>query len=182
MQIDIAIFYFLNNLAGVSPLTDAIILFFAEYLAYILIVIFFSLLIYLFYKKFNYISLMVNSFLSTAISMGLLSIIHLLYHRARPFLTYQVHHLNWWPLTETGYSFPSKHVTFFFALATAVYLYNKKWGIWFFIASILMGVARVAAGVHYPSDILGGMIIGIFVAYVIYYFAEKRRTKKIPKV
>ena len=50
-------------------------------------------------------------------------------------------------------------------MATAVYLYNKKWGIGFFIATILITMSRVIAGVHYPSDILDGAAIGILVAY-----------------
>ena len=37
----------------------------------------------------------------------------------------------------------------------------KKLGKFFYVATILMTLARIAAGVHYPSDILAGMIIGI---------------------
>mgnify|MGYP001558745976 FL=1 len=76
-------------------------------------------------------------------------------------------------LTESSWSFPSGHATFFFALATAVYFYNKKWGIGFFIATIFITVSRVIAGIHYPSDIIGGAFIGILVAYATYYFTVR---------
>jgi len=58
-------------------------------------------------------------------------------------------------------------------MATVVYLYNKKWGIGFFIATILITLGRVMAGVHYPSDILGGALVGVAVAYTVLYLTRK---------
>ena len=55
----------------------------------------------------------------------------------------------------------------------AIYFYNKKWGIVFFVAAILMALARIVAGVHYPLDILGGAAVGILSAYAVFYFAKK---------
>jgi len=104
---------------------------------------------------------------------GVTELIRFFYHRLRPFVTYQAHQL----LSGNEWSFPSGHSAFFFAMATAIYLYNKKWGIGFFLAAILMNISRVIAGVHYPSDIIGGAIIGIIVAYVVFYFAERTKLK-----
>lgn len=70
------------------------------------------------------------------------------YHRPRPFLTHQMQPL----LSENSWSFPSGHAAPFFALAAAVFLANKKWGTVFFAGVILMGIGRVAAGVHYPKN------------------------------
>ena len=96
-------------------------------------------------------------------------LVRLAYHRPRPFSALSVQQL----LTNDAWSFPSGHAAFFFALATVAYLYNKKWGIAFLIAAILIGLARIAAGIHYPSDILGGALIGIGVAYATFYIAHK---------
>ena len=52
-------------------------------------------------------------------------------------------------------------MTLFFALATAVWFANRKWGAWYFILATLMGIARIYAGVHWPLDIIGGAAIGI---------------------
>ncbi len=71
------------------------------------------------------------------------------------------------PIYEKNWSFPSGHAAFFFALSTAVYFYNKKWGVFFFIASSLLSIGRIMGGVHYPSDILGGAIIGVLCAYLV---------------
>jgi undecaprenyl-diphosphatase len=97
---------------------------------------------------------------------GVTEIIRFFYHRPRPFLTYHVHQL----IPETSYSFPSGHSTFFFAFSYAVYLYNKKWGIWFLSATTVLTIARIMAGVHYPSDIVGGIILGTLVAKISFTY------------
>ena len=161
-NLDTSTFFLLNNFTGSIPLTDTLILFFATYVAYLLPIL---LLVLLFRtrsslkEKFTMVSVVLLSALIAR--LGVTEIIRLFYHRPRPFLTYQVHQL----IPENSYSFPSGHATFFFALSATIYMYNKKWGITFFIAATLMGIARVMAGVHYPSDIIGGMVIGIAVAY-----------------
>lgn len=71
------------------------------------------------------------------------------------------------PLGCTGsYSFPSNHALNNFAAATFYYrLYpNLKW-ILFTVAS-LVSISRVYLGLHYPSDILGGALLGIIFGYI----------------
>jgi undecaprenyl-diphosphatase len=51
-----------------------------------------------------------------------------------------------------------------FAAATVLLLYNKTWGILAFFIAILIAFSRLYLYVHYPSDILAGMIIGILIA------------------
>jgi len=170
MTLDTQLFYLLNGLSGQSPFLDEVIVFFASYLAYILIALF---LVFLFFSQYTKREKM-QIFLVTVISafvarFGITEIIRFFYHRPRPFLDLPVHQL----LTENSWSFPSGHATFFFALATAVYLYHKKLGIIFFIATILMTASRVIAGIHYPSDIIGGALIGIIVAHGVFYFYRK---------
>ena len=84
-------------------------------------------------------------------------------------MTYDINYL----IDKNDWSFPSGHSTFFFALAATVYFYNKKWGWWFFLAAIIINISRVIAGVHYPSDILGGAIIGILVAYFVFTIVNR---------
>ena len=170
MTLDTQLFYLLNNVAGQSPLFDGIIVFLASYLAYILIVLFLALLFFSQYPKRDKLQILLIIGISAVIArFGITELIRFFYHRPRPFLTLPVHQL----LTDSAWSFPSGHATFFFAMATAIYLHNKKWGIVFFIATILITISRVIAGVHYPSDIVGGAIIGIAVAYATFYFARK---------
>ena len=76
------------------------------------------------------------------------------------------------------WSFPTGHSAFLFAVATTIYLYNKKWGIVFFIYAILMNTSRIIAGVYSPLDSLGGIVIGLLTSVIIFYFLEKRKTER----
>ncbi len=67
---------------------------------------------------------------------------------------------------ETGYAFPSGHATFFTALAVSIFLIHKKVGYLFLFFALLIGLARIVAGVHFPVDILGGFILGVLIAYL----------------
>ena len=62
-------------------------------------------------------------------------------------------------------------------MSTVIYFYNKKLGIFFFIATLLITVSRVIAGIHYPSDIIGGALIGITVAYITFYIIRRITAK-----
>jgi undecaprenyl-diphosphatase len=174
MILDVKLFYFLNNLTGKYPVFDAFIVFLASYLQYLLIVVFLLFLYFFQDSRTRKIRIFLITTASTIIArFGVTELIRFFYHRPRPFIVYQLHPL----IVDNEWSFPSGHSAFFFAMATAIYLYNKKWGIGFFIAAILMNVSRIISGVHYPSDILGGLIIGMAVAYLTFYLIEGRITK-----
>lgn len=175
MILDTQLFYILNDFAGQSPLFDRAVVFFASYVPYILIILFLVLLFFSQYQKREKLRILLIVGISAVIArLGITELIRFFYHRPRPFLVLPVHQL----LTDASWSFPSGHATFFFAMATSIALYNKKWGIFFFIAVILITVSRVIAGIHYPSDIVGGAIIGIAVAYATFYIARSRMTTK----
>jgi len=60
-------------------------------------------------------------------------------------------------------SFPSGHTTAAFASATVLSLSYKKWYVTVpaYAYAGLMGYSRMRLGVHYPSDVLGGVVLGI---------------------
>ena len=162
MPFDIQLFYLLNSLAGQQRVFDELIVFLALYLPYLIPFILLVLVFCSAYSRREKWELVLVAAVSSIIARaGVTELIRYFYHRPRPFTALDTPSL----FTDTAWSFPSGHATFFFAMATAVYLYNKKWGIGFFIATILITMSRVIAGVHYPSDILDGAAIGILVAY-----------------
>lgn len=64
-------------------------------------------------------------------------------------------------LWDRKYSFPSDTATLFFALATVVFLENRLLGTIGLVWTLLyVGFFRVATGWHYPSDILGSLVVG----------------------
>ncbi len=62
-----------------------------------------------------------------------------------------------------GFSFPSGHTSSAFATATALTLSTKKWyvAVPAYAYAGLVAYSRLRLGVHYPSDVLGGIIVGI---------------------
>ena len=66
----------------------------------------------------------------------------------------------------SGYSFPSGHTCSSFAAATTLFMNNKKIGIVAYIVASLIAFSRLYNYVHFPSDILCGMILGITVAII----------------
>jgi len=61
------------------------------------------------------------------------------------------------------YSFPSGHTMSSFASATVIFWYNKRFGICALILGSAIAFSRLYLYVHYPTDILGGIIIGIVI-------------------
>ncbi len=71
---------------------------------------------------------------------------------------------------QKDYSFPSGHTGSAFAAAVVLFRgLPKKYGIPILIFAFLMGLSRLYVGVHYPSDVLGGMLIGTGIALFTYW-------------
>lgn len=73
----------------------------------------------------------------------------------------------------TDYSFPSGHTAAAFASATAVFCCNRKYGVILLIAAFIMGVSRIYFVVHFPTDVIGGLCIGVIVGVLSYKFLSK---------
>ena len=72
----------------------------------------------------------------------------------------------------TDYSFPSGHTATSTAMA---YLLSKEYNRWIFmLIPFVVGISRLYIGVHYPSDVLGGFLLGLFIAYLLEYFFNLR--------
>ena len=84
------------------------------------------------------------------------------------------YNLDLHPLLDlTGYGFPSSHAAFYSALAVTLFFMNRQAGAFAIFVAIVIGVARVLAGVHSPLDIIGGFILGILVAVLVDFVVEK---------
>lgn len=72
------------------------------------------------------------------------------------------------------YSFPSGHTGCMFAVASVLfYMLPKKVGIPAMVVASLVGISRLYVGVHYPTDIIGGFIIGMFTGFIAKLIVEK---------
>lgn len=84
---------------------------------------------------------------------------------------------------ERDYSFPSGHTAIAFAASVPVYiLSDKRLGVVMLIFSVLMGLSRIYVCVHYPTDVIGGAVIGILcglVTCLVVYPRFENRSKKL---
>ena len=71
------------------------------------------------------------------------------------------------------YSFPSGHTMHGFGAATMIFLHNRKAGIAALLGAAVIAFSRMYLFVHFPTDIIGGLIIGVFAAVLVYIAADK---------
>jgi membrane-associated phospholipid phosphatase len=174
MTFNLKIFYWLHHLSHQNVVFDRMIVFFAENFDKILfgIALLFFVILFVLHKDWKHKGWIVwihegiiigfSIFTAWFISFIIKSVTRI----PRPFIA----HGNVVPLfTHGGFdSFPSGHATIFFGLAMAVYLYHRKAGYFFFIGAALIAISRVIGGVHYPIDIIVGVIIGCVISKIVH--------------
>jgi undecaprenyl-diphosphatase len=167
-KIDFLIFQHINSWAGKNHLLDQVVIFCAVYLIWVLIA---ALLIYfLWYRRdIKVIGASLVTFIFGRLIFA--EIIQLLFYRARPFIAHSVTQLV---PKNVAASFPSGHTASIVAMGAGIYPYYKKTGITIMILGILVGFARVVAGLHYPGDVLGGIVVGLVAGLFVQKFFRNK--------
>lgn len=102
--------------------------------------------------------------LPLGIAIAVSETISAIYVRQRPFVADSGVHLLVPHGADGG--MPSHHIVFMAALVASVYYYDKRTATVFAVLTLITGVARVVAGIHYPSDILVGAVVGVGIIIV----------------
>lgn len=168
-------FNFFYSLAHINSALDIAIIFFAQYFPLIILA---ALFIYLFEHRDNPKKGVRDLFVVGATAVSAYVIAYAFkdtFHTLRPFdVLPSVKPL----VSESGPAFPSGHATFFMALASSLWFYHKRLAVFFGVSAVLIGIARVAAGIHWPVDILGGLFLGYVVGTTLHrlivVFLEKK--------
>lgn len=161
-------FQLIFSLSHSNSLIDDLGVFLAAYLPYLFILG--SLIFVFLFEGWKERVLVFSEMLMAAmLSRGIITeLIRFLYHSPRPF-----EKLGFPPLiNESGYSFPSGHAALLFAVATTIFYLSRRLGIGYLIFAFVNGLARIFVGVHWPFDVIGGLVVGIVSAVLIHKLLE----------
>jgi len=157
-------FDFLFDLTEKFSFFNWLLVFLAEGLPFLLIIgfIIYSFSIRKFSNRFYFLAI---ALLSIILSKGILTeVIRLIVMSLRPFAVLDIEPLIAGPLS---FSMPSGHMASLAPLSFVIYDRNKKLGIWYAGLTIIVGIGRVMAGVHWLSDIAVGFIVGALSFYIV---------------
>jgi len=161
MNLDLYLFNLINGFGKRWAWLDFLVIFFAKYLSYALIVVLFFAAYFYQSMEMFLLPILVGFFSRFVLN----EIVYLFYIRKRPSEVISAKTL----IKKPKYpSFPSGHASFFFGFSFTVMSYNIPLGIVLFIFSILISLARVFSGVHWPSDILAGLVAGLLSAFLFF--------------
>lgn len=152
---NLEIFYQIHNLSSKSRLLDFLMVFGAEFLIYIA----FCLAFYFSFaggiKEKKALRL---TFIAVVLGYLIVQIIRIFVDIPRPMIAHKISPLI---ANPNASSFPSAHTTTMSILAFSFLYYKSKVASFLIIFLIWVGVSRIFVGVHYPLDILGGMVVGL---------------------
>jgi undecaprenyl-diphosphatase len=153
---------------------NSLILFGAKYLYFFQIVL--AAIYLLFQKRSQQKSIIVLSAIFLSLVYIVAQIIAVFYFDPRPFV---VDHFT--PLIPHApdNGFPSDHMLLTSAIASILFVYNKKLGILAWVVAIVVGVSRVYAGIHHLTDIVGSAVIVVVLMWIAkkYILPEVAKTK-----
>ncbi len=155
---------------------NSLIVFGANYL-YLTIVI--AALVYLVaVPKSRSSQVIVAALIALPLTYVVAKIMSALYFDPRPFVVG-----NFIPLIPHApdNGFPSDHTLLSAAIAAVIFAFDRKIGAFLFLIAFLVGLARVYAGVHHLTDILGSMIIAAIVTYCVMAFLLPNVWKYMPR-
>jgi undecaprenyl-diphosphatase len=116
--------------------------------------------------------------LSAGLGLAVGKVISELVDRARPFVA-DPHGVHLFSGHAADPGFPSDHATAAFAIAVAILLRKRAWGIFALVAATVLSIGRVALGVHYPSDVLAGAALGAAAALALWTPPLRKRIDRL---
>ncbi|MDO8610624.1 MAG: phosphatase PAP2 family protein [bacterium] len=145
---------------------DSLMIFGASDLIYVIFFICLLLLIFGGVKEKKAFLIILIGLLIAKISI---QIIHLIFLEPRPYITF-----NLVPLIKhiPDAAFPSQHTTLVSVVAFAYFFCKSKFTLLFVLTGLWVGFARIYVGVHYPLDILGGILVGALSVSLVLFFKK----------
>lgn len=120
----------------------------------------------------------VAAVLSAGLALAIGKVISEVVDRARPFVV-DPHGVHLFAAHAADPGFPSDHATGAFAVATAIFLRDRRWGAVALVAATVLSIGRVAIGVHFPSDVLAGAVLGAASAMALHVRPARARIDRL---
>jgi undecaprenyl-diphosphatase len=105
--------------------------------------------------------------LSAALALLSGNVISGIVNRPRPFVAHP-HAVHLFSHHAADAGFPSDHATASFAIAVAILLRSRRWGLLALAMAVVVSAGRVAMGIHYPTDVLAGAALGTLAALTLW--------------
>ncbi len=179
-QWDMDLMVYLNNLG--TPAFDNFWVFVTQIESWIPLFLLFTFLIFRFYGKKQGLRVFLWALFTFALTLLLTDVTKMWVERLRPNnvadLAQQLRVLQY----PESFSFFSGHASTSFAITTFVVLAIRRFSKWIYLTylwPLLFCASRIYVGVHYPSDILVGTLVG-FTMGVVYYRLYTSTNKKSP--
>lgn len=166
-HIDYLGFQYINHLPQLLPFLNPLMRLLSEDAEY---VFYLGIIIYWFTRSRHNRQMVAEALLSACVAFGIGGIISHFWYRDRPFVHHSVLQLIQHPANA---SFPSDHALGAFVIATAIWLSRKSDGVVWLLLGALIAFSRIWTGVHYPSDVIAGGLIGSASAVCIHRMLAK---------
>lgn len=161
---DLSVLHWFNRLAGHSHAFDLVVAIFTSFAPLIFAVLF----AYYFFADGTRRTrrTVLLSGLSGVLAIAVTAVLGHLLYRARPFAVLPAHQVHLLIPHALDSSFPSDHTMGSAAFAFGMWRApNRSARVVFSITAIVVGLSRVVAGVHWPSDVVGSLLLGSAIAW-----------------